>query len=67
MSAAFDVVFGVFVVAILALGVLSIRWALRRDRVARARQADPNQAADAVTPAGSAGAGTPGGPETGAS
>lgn len=36
MSAAFDVVFGVFVAAIIALGVVAIRWGVRRDRVARA-------------------------------
>ncbi|HEY5026532.1 MAG TPA: hypothetical protein VII76_16260 [Acidimicrobiales bacterium] len=39
MSLAFDVVFGVFVLAIVVLGVLAIRWGVRRDRVARARQA----------------------------
>jgi hypothetical protein len=38
MSIAFDVVFGVFVAAIVALAVIAIRWGLRRDRVARARQ-----------------------------
>ena len=55
MSVAFDVVFGVFVVAILALAVIAIRWAVRRDRVARARQAElrrrpSHRAADAGTP-----------------
>ena len=40
MSIAFDVVFGVFVVAIVALAVIAIRWAVRRDRVARAKQAE---------------------------
>jgi hypothetical protein len=40
MSIAFDVVFGLFVVAILALAFLAIRWAMRRDRLARARQAE---------------------------
>jgi hypothetical protein len=39
MSAAFDVVFGIFVAAILVLAVVAVRWAVRRDRVARARQA----------------------------
>jgi hypothetical protein len=38
MSAAFDVVFGIFVAAIIALGVVAIRWGVRRDRVARALQ-----------------------------
>jgi hypothetical protein len=37
MSIAFDVVFGLFVVAIVALAVIAIRWAVRRDRAARAR------------------------------
>ncbi len=59
MSAAFDVVFGVFVAAILTLGVVAIRWALRRDRVARARQADRPRASD---PAGLPGPGTAAGP-----
>jgi hypothetical protein len=47
MSIAFDVVFGLFVVAILALAFLAIRWAIRRDRLARARQAELR-----ATPAG---------------
>ncbi len=50
MSAAFGVVFGVFVVAIVALGVTSIRWALRRDRAACAGQAERGQGADPDTP-----------------
>ena len=45
MSIAFDVVFGVFVIAILALAVIAIRWAVRRDRLARARQAQLREAA----------------------
>ncbi len=44
MSVAFDVVFGVFVAAMVALAVIAVRWAVRRDRVARARQVQ--QAAD---------------------
>ncbi len=38
MSIAFDVVFGVFVAAIVALAFVAIRWGVRRDRVARALQ-----------------------------
>jgi hypothetical protein len=44
MSLAFDVVFGVFVVAIVALAFLAIRWGVRRDRVARARQSERSAA-----------------------
>ncbi len=36
MSVAFDVVFGVFVALILVLAVVAVRWAVRRDRAARA-------------------------------
>lgn len=39
MSAAFDAVFGVFVVLMVGLVVVSVRWAVRRDRVARADRA----------------------------
>lgn len=39
MSIAFDVVFGVFIAAILALAVVAVRWGVRRDRVARSRRA----------------------------
>jgi len=35
MSAAFYAVFGVFVVLMLGLAVVSVRWAVRRDRAAR--------------------------------
>ena len=38
MSVAFDVVFAVFVVAILVLAVVAVRWARGRDRMARARR-----------------------------
>ena len=38
VSAAFDVVFGVFVALILGLAVIAVRWALRRDRAERARR-----------------------------
>ena len=35
MSAAFYAVFGVFVVLMLGLAVVSVRWAVRRDRAER--------------------------------
>ncbi|MGA2036759.1 MAG: hypothetical protein ABSH04_04150 [Acidimicrobiales bacterium] len=35
MSAAFDTVFGVFVVLIVGLVVVSVRWGIRRDRAER--------------------------------
>lgn len=34
---AFDAVFGVFVVAVVVLSVITLRWALRRDRAGRAQ------------------------------
>jgi hypothetical protein len=40
MSVAFGVVFSLFVVAIVALAVIAIRWAVLRDRLARAKQAE---------------------------
>jgi hypothetical protein len=39
MNLAFDVVFAVFALAIIALAVVAIRWGVRRDRAARAQQA----------------------------
>jgi hypothetical protein len=36
VSAAFDAVFGVFVALIVGLVAISVRWAIRRDRVERA-------------------------------
>ena len=36
MNTAFGVVFGIFVVMILAVAFLSVRWAIRRDRRSRA-------------------------------
>jgi hypothetical protein len=39
VTIAFDVVFGLFAVAIVALAFIAIRWGVRRDRVARSRQA----------------------------
>jgi len=58
MSIAFAVVFGVFVCAILILAVVAVRWALRRDRVARAQMAQrpvtPNRAEETPTSPGSA-------------
>ena len=35
-GAAFDAVFGVFVAAVVVLAVVTLRWAIRRDRVGRA-------------------------------
>lgn len=57
MSIAFDVVFGVFVCAILVLAVVAVRWGVRRDRVARAQMAQgpatPRRADDTPTAPGS--------------
>ncbi len=51
---AFAVVFGVFLVALLTLIVIVVRWAIRRDRQGRAawreRQAGGTAAADGDTP-----------------
>jgi hypothetical protein len=44
------VVFGIFVAAILALGVIAVRWAVRRDRLARAQQAELSEQPGAATP-----------------
>jgi hypothetical protein len=46
MSIAFDVVFAVFVVAIVVLAVVAVRWGLRRDRLARAARAGEDPATD---------------------
>lgn len=35
-NVAFDAVFGVFVVALVVLSVITLRWAVRRDRAGRA-------------------------------
>jgi len=40
VTLAFAVGFGVFVVAMITLAVLAIRWGVRRDRLARALQVD---------------------------
>ncbi len=47
MSAAFDVVFGLFVLAIVALAVVAVRWGVRRDRLARANRAEHQEAGKA--------------------
>jgi hypothetical protein len=52
MSAAFYIVFGVFVVLILGLAVISVRWAIRRDRVAREALRDDLQSAGHRAPPG---------------
>jgi hypothetical protein len=44
MSIAFDVVFSVFVVAMVVLAVVAVRWGLRRDRLARAARAEEDPA-----------------------
>jgi len=36
VSAVFVVVFGLFVLSMVALAVVAVRWAVRRDRAARA-------------------------------
>lgn len=36
-DASFDVVFGLFVVAVVVLSAITLRWALRRDRAGRAQ------------------------------
>jgi hypothetical protein len=41
VSVAFDVVFSVFVASIAALAVIAVRWGVRRDRLTRARRAQP--------------------------
>lgn len=46
MTAAFIAVFAVFVVAMVAVAVSALRWAVRRDRAERTRRAaDPGPAA----------------------
>ena len=51
---AFAVIFGIFVVALLALVVIVLTWAIRRDRQGRAdwrqRQLDRNSAAEGDAP-----------------
>jgi len=44
MTIAFDVVFGVFVAAIVTLAFVAVRWGVRRDRVARGLQAQRSAA-----------------------
>jgi len=40
VSAAFAVVFGLFVVLMVVLAFLAVRWALRRDKAARVGRTD---------------------------
>jgi hypothetical protein len=63
VNVAFDVVFGVFVVAILVLSVIAVRWGVRRDRLSRARRMEqgavaggPGEAPVAPGPASDGGA-----------
>jgi len=50
VSAAFDVVFGVFVALVLGLSVVAVRWGVRRDRATRAEQAARAEQAPAGVP-----------------
>jgi hypothetical protein len=53
MNAAFAVVFGIFVVLILGLAFVSIRWGVRRDREAvaqRRREAKAERNSQVKTP-----------------
>jgi hypothetical protein len=43
VAVAFDVVFGLFVVAFVVLAVITVSWAVRRDRVGRAEWARRQQ------------------------
>jgi hypothetical protein len=61
MSIAFDVVFGVFVVAIVALAVVAVRWGLRRDRLARAALTDRGPGTTSTDTAPAAPGSTPNG------
>jgi len=58
VTVAFGVVFGVFVVLILGVAVIAVRWAVHRDRAARDRSARDGPAAEE----GRAGADPPGPP-----
>jgi hypothetical protein len=53
-DAAFAVIFGIFIVALLTMIVIVLTWALRRDRAGRAawrqRQQDPSAAAEGDLP-----------------
>jgi hypothetical protein len=49
VTAGFDAVFGVFLLSMLIVAVLAVRWGVRRDRAERARRADAG--ADAGTAA----------------
>ncbi len=64
MSAAFDVVFGIFVAAILVLGVVAVRWAVRRDRLARAQRAELSEQPGDATPDQSTQSGGPVAPDS---
>lgn len=44
MNPAFDVVFGVFVVLMVGLAVVAVRWAVQRDRAERVRRAAVREA-----------------------
>jgi hypothetical protein len=50
VSPAFLVVFGLFVLALVALAVTAIRWGVRRDRVANAQRAEQTDGPGHQTP-----------------
>jgi hypothetical protein len=52
----FDVVFGVFAAAMIAIAVLAVRWAVGRDRIARESAAHAATARDSEASSGSNGA-----------
>lgn len=60
-DAAFYAVFGVFVLAFVVLTVVTVRWAVRRDRVGRAEWVQRKQEADRPQEAGAQPEGAPGG------
>jgi hypothetical protein len=46
MTPTFDVVFGIFLAAMAGLAVIAVRWAVRRDRAARANPVTGDAPAD---------------------
>ena len=52
MNPAFDAVFGVFIVLMVGLVVVSVRWAVQRDRAERARRAGLGVIEDAAVERG---------------
>ncbi|HTZ08080.1 MAG TPA: hypothetical protein VMB72_03345 [Acidimicrobiales bacterium] len=62
MSVAFGVVFAVFVLLVLGVAVLSVRWSVRRDRAARAARSGTPDPVTGPGPGASPGDGAPGAP-----